>query len=122
ERMAQASWWMRMRVPAGLVALAACVLIAFGIAFHNRAGSPQLIVHIGPDKQPAGPAPVMLVEGPTVDLPQGAVVSEITVEAGGSYAKDSSLSPYADEIDNRPARVVIASGINPNQPPAVFPY
>ena len=109
ERMAQASWWLRMRSPAGL-AMAASVLLAIGISsFVLLHSSPSPDLAQMPSVAHAQTA-MLIVEGPQSDEPSGDVVSQITVAAGGSYAKDSSLNPYADDIDTRPSRVVIASG------------
>jgi anti-sigma factor RsiW len=123
ERVDRASQWLRMRLPTGM-AIAACALLAIGLGIHLLSQS----------SQPAGPTSItssqgrqvataiISVEGPQSDAPNGPVVSQISIEAGGSYAKDSSLSPYADEMDNRPSRVVIASGLNTEQSRSSFPY
>lgn len=99
-RMRRASWLMR---PAGL-AMAASVMIAFGIAAHfmltQKSSTP-----IHPSASHS-----LVIELSEPDKPQGKVVSEISVSAGGAYAKDSTLAPYADDIDTRPSHVVIASG------------
>ena len=114
-RVARASWWMRIRMPAGLAA-AACALLAVGIGVHllTSRNSP-LGGGIGSPAHPGGPGHIVVasisVEGPQEDAPPGPEIAEVSIGAGGSYAKDASLDPYADEIDNRPARVVIASGI-----------
>ena len=58
-----------------------------------------------------GPGPVaMVIEGPEEEKPVGAVVSEVSIGPGGTYAKAPSLAPYAEEMDSRPTRVVIAAG------------
>jgi anti-sigma factor RsiW len=121
ERVARASLWMRMRLPAG-IAIAASALLAIGIAMHLLSQSPQ-------DTGPYRLVPVQSnatamidVQGPQSDAPSGPVVLQITIAAGGNYAKDSSLSPYADEMDSRPSRVVIASGLTAEQPRLGFPY
>jgi hypothetical protein len=109
QRVEQASWRLRMWSPAGL-AMAASVLLAIGVSsyvmLHSTATTNQAQVSSVAHTQTA----MLIVEGPQSDEPDGAVVSQITVAAGGSYAKDSSLNPYADDIDTRPSRVVIASG------------
>jgi anti-sigma factor RsiW len=121
ERVARASWWLRMRVPAGL-AMAASVLLAIGLSFHFL-GSRSAVHDSGSVNQTHGTqTAVLIVEGPQSDVPTGEVVSQITIAAGGSYAKDSSLTPYADEMNTRPARVVIASGVTLEQPRLGFPY
>jgi hypothetical protein len=109
ERMAQASWWLRMRSPAGL-AMAASVLLAIGLSFYALMQSGQTSAPNPVETIAHSQTAMLMVEGPQSDRPDGDVVSQITVAAGGSYAKDSSLNPYADEIDSRPSRVVIASG------------
>ena len=115
-RVARASWWMRIRIPAGLAA-AACALLAVGIGIHLLSSRNATIG--GGGGSPGHPAPItvasIIVQGPQEDAPSGPEVAEVSISAGGSYAKDASLDPYADEIDNRPARVVIASGIEPER-------
>lgn len=122
ERVARASWWFRHRVPAGL-AIAASVLVAIGIAVHVLMPGSSPEQDRDPAKNLGTPTMAMLnVEGPQEDAPSGPEVTQISIGAGGSYAHDSSLAPYADEIDNRPSRVVIASGLAPEQPRAGYPY
>ena len=105
SRMRRASWLIRP-VRAGWLALAASVLIAGGIAIHFMTGTRN------PVNVPDGTAAprTLLVEVSQPDRPEGKVVSEISIGAGGAYAKDPTLAPYADDIDTRPAHVVIASG------------
>jgi anti-sigma factor RsiW len=121
ERVARASLWMRMRLPAGL-AVAASALLAIGIAIHLLSPSSHVAApaHVVPVQNNA--TAMIDVEGPQSDAPNGPVIVQITVAAGGNYAKDSSLSPYADEMDSRPSRVVIASGLTAEQPRLGFPY
>lgn len=122
DRVAEASWWMRLRIPAGL-AIAASALLAIGIAIRVLTSGNQYPTPRGPDKPPGNQAVAILsVEGPQEDAPAGPAVTQISIGAGGSYANASPLAPYVDEIDNRPSRVVIASGLNPDQPPVNFPY
>jgi hypothetical protein len=120
ERVDRASWMLRWRVPKGL-AIAASALLAIGIAItvvmHSSHTNPSHPFQVHP-----APTPVLFVEGPQVDRPQGPVVTEISIAAGGSYAKDPSLSPYDDELDRRPSRVVIASGVASDRPRLGFPY
>jgi anti-sigma factor RsiW len=122
ERVARASRWMRFRLPAGL-AVAASALIAIGIAAHllmhgrsatTNPGSQMTSHHVV--------VATLTVQGPQEDVPGGPVITDISIAAGGSYAKDSSLDPYADEIDSRPARIVIASGMEPDRPLAGSPF
>jgi anti-sigma factor RsiW len=106
SRMRRASWLIRPIRP-GWLAIAASVLIAGGIAIHFMTGSRRPIAN----PTHGTPAPgSLLVEVSQPDRPEGKVVSEISIGAGGAYAKDSTLAPYADDIDTRPAHVVIASG------------
>jgi hypothetical protein len=113
-RMKRASWLIRP-VRSGWLALAASVLIAGGIAAHFMIGQKN-------PNPTAGAAPhSLLVEFSQPDRPQGKVVSEISISAGGAYAKDSTLAPYADDIDTRPAHVVIASGAS-TQTPSGLPF
>src|SRR5260370_6950221 len=99
--------WVRRAVGKGWVAVAASVMIAGGIAIPYRTGSRSPIAN----PTHGTPAPgSLLVEVSQPDRPEGKVVSEISIGAGGAYAKDSTLAPYADDIDTRPAHVVIASG------------
>jgi anti-sigma factor RsiW len=122
ERVARASGWMRFRLPAGL-AVAASALLAIGLAAYVLTrGRPN---SVNPGAQPAPnhvTVATLSVEGPRADVPEGPEVTEISIGAGGQYAKDSSLDPYADEIDTRPARVVIASGIEPERPLPGSPF
>jgi len=53
----------------------------------------------------------MVIEGPQEDSPAGPMVTEVSIGPGGTYAKAPALAPYADEIDSRPTRVVIAAGM-----------
>ena len=64
----------------------------------------------------------MVIEGPREDQPAGKVVEEISIGPGGSYAKAPSLAPYAEEIDTRPARVVIAAGVSLEDAPPASPF
>src|SRR5882724_11790544 len=119
ERFERASWAIRMRSP-GVLALAASVVLAAAIslklmtASHHGAGGPQI--------QPT-PSPVaMLIEGPQEDQPAGRVVEEISIGPGGTYAKAPSLAPYAEEIDTRPTRVVIAAGMLMDEDPPASPF
>lgn len=122
DRMAAASWWMRLRIPAGL-AIAASALLAIGLAIRMNSGGNQYATPRGHDKPLGQQAVAMLsVQGPQEDAPAGPAITQISIGAGGSYANASPLAPYANEIDNRPSRVVIASGLNPDQPPVNFPY
>jgi hypothetical protein len=131
ERVERASMVMRMRYTAA-VAVAAMVLLAGGLAIHSllqsSSGNGGPIAHNdgGQPKLNTGSVSavaVLTVEGPKADVPQGPAVEEITIGAGGAYAADASGSPYADEIDSRPGRVVIASGISPSidRPQVGFP-
>ena len=120
EQDRQTSWRMRIWSPAGL-AMAASVLLAVGLSsyvlLHSSANSGPATVTSQAHLQTA----MLMVEGPQSDKPEGAVVSQITVAAGGSYASDSTLNPYADDIDTRPSRVVIASGVSLDGPRLGFP-
>jgi anti-sigma factor RsiW len=123
ERADRASWWLRHRLPTS-VAIAASVFIAIGVAIHvlvpHRS---HAVADRGPAKELSHQTVAMLnVQGPQEDAPSGPEVTQISIGAGGSYAKDSALAPYADEIDNRPSRVVIASGMSAVQPSVGFPY
>ena len=121
SRMRQASWWMRVRVPA-FVAMAASVLIAAGITV-------QLLRSGGttpPNPQMSkGVQTVLDVRGPDLDVESGPEVTDVAIGPGGSYAKASSLAPYADDIDTRPSRVVVAAGVSPAeqaQSQSAFPF
>ena len=115
-RMKRASWLIRP-ARAGWLALAASVLIAGGIAAHFMIGQKNQTSAPGVTAAPRS----LLVELSQPDSPQGKVVSEIAIGAGGAYAKDSTLAPYADDIDTRPAHVVIASGAS-TQTPSGLPF
>lgn len=118
-RADRASWAMRLVRRPAWVAAAASVLIAAGISLHFMLGTGQ-----GPSRTTPAVHPIrheMLVEVSQPDRPAGPVVSRISIGAGGAYASESSLAPYADEIDTRPARVVIASDA-PVQSQAGLPF
>lgn len=122
DRVARASWWVRFRLPAGL-AVAASALLAIGIAAYVLMHGRPATLHPGSHATPNHVVIATLtVEGPQADAPGGTVITDVSIGAGGSYAKDSSLDPYADEIDSRPARVVIASGIEQERPLAGSPF
>jgi len=119
ERTRRASWWIRLRGPMSLAAAASVILVA-GISLRYL---------LGPRPTPT-PNPIvtppqvnsLIVQGPQEDRPEGRQVAEISIGPGGSYAKESGLAPYMDEIDARPARVLMASGIAPEQPATAFPF
>jgi anti-sigma factor RsiW len=115
ERVARASSMMKMRWPS-YAAAAACVGLVAGIAMHLLS---QPRGQMGRSGGVAAPI-AMVVEGPQEDSPGGPMVTEVSIGPGGSYTKASSLAPYADEMDSRPTRVVIAAGmpIEPEAPPA----
>ena len=123
QRAARASWWIRHRLPTSL-AVAASAFIAIGVAIHLLVPHhSQAVADHGPVKELGHHAMAMLnVQGPQEDVPSGPEVTQISIGAGGSYAKDSALAPYADEIDSRPARVVIAIGLNADQGSVGSPY
>lgn len=122
DQTARASWWFRHRIPAGL-AIAASVLVAIGIAMNVLMPGNSPVENRGPVKKLGSETTAMLnVEGPEADVPSGPQVTQISIGAGGTYAHESSLAPYADEIDNRPSRVVIASGLAQEQPRVGYPY
>jgi anti-sigma factor RsiW len=116
-RVRRASWVIGFTRKTGWMAVAASVLIAAGISLHFLMGPKST-------NPVAGPQPsrgTLLVEVSEPDRPEGPVVSDISVGAGGAYAKDSSLAPYADDIDSRPSHVIIASGAS-TQSPANLPF
>lgn len=119
----RASWWLRHRLPTSL-ALAASMFIAIGVAIHLLAPQRSHVVAVHSQLRELGSQAVAMldVQGPQEDVSSGPQVTQISIGAGGSYTKDSALAPYADEIDNRPARVVIASGMSTEQPSVGFPY
>jgi hypothetical protein len=106
ERVERASWAMRIRSP-WVMATAASVGLVLGLAVHYA-----MTPHAGTPVVPTGPvARVDLrVEGPQEDRPVGPVVTEVSIGPGGTYAKAPSFAPYADEMNARPTRVVIAAG------------
>jgi len=117
-RMQRSSWAIRLTRKTGWIAVAASVLIAAGVAVHFLTGTRGTEpVAVGPQ----APAGTLLVQVSEPDRPEGPIVSEISIGAGGTYAKDSSLSPYADDIDSRPSHVIIASGAS-TPSPANLPF
>ncbi|HEY8748563.1 MAG TPA: hypothetical protein VIM11_11355, partial [Tepidisphaeraceae bacterium] len=105
-RVARASWMMKMRWP-GYAAAAASVGLIAGIAMHLLSQPRGQL-----DGTHDGTASVaMVIEGPQEDSPAGPMVTEVSIGPGGTYAKAPALAPYADEIDSRPTRVVIAAGM-----------
>lgn len=113
-RMDRASWLLRMRMP-GALAAAASVLIVGGIAVHYLLGT-RPATHPNPQLNRMASS-TLLVEGPQPDRVSAAQVTEISIGPGGVYAKDSSLAPYADEIDTRPSHVIIAGAASVGQRP-----
>ena len=118
QRLEQSSRRMRIGFPM-ILAAAASVLLAVGIGIHLFSGKSTSTKEVAKNVEPAH---ALIVLGPVSDAPEGRVVTEISISAGGTYAKDESLAPYADDIDTRPARVIIASGMTPQQTPPGFPY
>jgi anti-sigma factor RsiW len=114
ERVARASWMLRFRSPAILAAVASVGLIA-GISL-------RLLFQARQQVTGTAQTVAMVVEGPQEDAPNGPAVTEVSIGPGGTYAKDSSLAPYADEIDSRPSRVVIAAGMPTEEAPPASPY
>lgn len=118
SRTRRASWWIQFRVPAGLAA-AASVILVVGIWTHHL---------LGPKPTPrANPGAsinltALIVQGPQEDKAEGRQVADVSIGPGGSYAKESQLAPYMDQIDIRPARVLMASGITPEQPTGASPF
>ena len=105
ERAARASWAIRaLRNPA-LVALAASVVLAAGIAIHFLARGPA-----GQPTPPVQRTMALVVEGPQEDQSTAPAVEEVSIGPGGTYAHASSLALYADDIDTRPTRIVLAAG------------
>jgi anti-sigma factor RsiW len=105
ERVTRVSWILRASRQ-GYVAVAASIVLAAAIAVHFLR-TPQ---EAHPSNvQPPAPLVALDVQGPQEDQPQGPSVEEVAIGPGGSYAHASSLAPYADEIDTRPARVVLAA-------------
>ena len=109
---------LRIGRPA-ILTIAASVLLAAGVGVHLLVGRFSSVPN---PVQSVATAGRLEVQGPTPDAPGGNAVIQIAISAGGTYAKDESLAPYADDIDTRPARVVIASGMTPQQTPPGFPY
>ena len=107
ERTERASWAIRLLRNPAYVALAASVLIAVGLAIHFMTQN-----HPGGSTTPSPSAAVVAldVQGPQEDRSAGPPVEEVSIGPGGSYSHASSLAPYADEIDTRPTRVVVAAG------------
>jgi anti-sigma factor RsiW len=101
--------WVRMAAP---FALAASVLIAAGLAirFVHFSAHPPLA---GMTSQNA--SSVAIVTGPQAEIADAASQSEIWVGPARLVAADSILPHYSDDVIARPARVTVASGINPPQ-------
>ena len=117
--LAGASFWMRLRTPVALAA-AASVLLAIGLAVHMSLGRKGAI---GIGTAPVGSQVVVTDVRLSEEEPSGGpAVIDVSIGPGGRYANDDSpLAPYADEIDSRPARVIIASGIAPEVVRVSFP-
>lgn len=116
SRARRASWWIQFRVPVGLAAAASIILVV-GIWLHYL---------VGPKPTPTPNAVptlnALIVQGPEADKPQGRQIADVSIGPGGSYAKEPQLAPYMDQIDIRPARVLMASGITPQQPTGGSPF
>lgn len=122
ERTARASWWLRLRAPVGIAA-AASVLLASAIAIHSLLGTkPDATRQVNPGLV-ATATPAMIVHGPQADGPEGPVAIQISIGPGGQYASEPSAAPYADDIDGQSSRVLVASGLSPEQTATVgFPF
>lgn len=118
SRTRRASWWIQFRIPAGLAA-AASVILVVGIWTHHLLGPKPT-----PAPNPGGSTNLtaLIVQGPQEDRAEGRQVADVSIGPGGSYAKESQLAPYMDQIDIRPARVLMASGITPEQPAGASPF
>jgi len=121
ERVARASWAMRVRSP-WFMAVAASVGVVLGLSVfytvHQRGENPGVAGGV------TMPQVALVVEGPQEEQPVGPVVTEVSIGPGGSYAKAPSLAPYADEMDARPTRVAIAAGtpVAAEEAPAPSPF
>ena len=113
-RMRKASWAIRFH-PSAFIALAASVLLAMGIAIHVFMGTKT---SPNPTHPAIAPATALLVQGPQEEKGPGPAVMDVAIGPGGTYAKAPSLAPYADEIDSRPAHVVIAASYSPEPAPS----
>lgn len=96
--------WVRMGAWA---AMAACVVIAVGVAFQlTRHGSPQQ-----PTQLPSGNAvAVVHVVGPQIEVASGPAVEQVSIGPPPALAKASGVGFYDEGIVSAPAQVVIASG------------
>jgi anti-sigma factor RsiW len=111
RRVARASLAMKIRSP-WVMAVAASVGLVVGMALHFVVSPHGSVAMHGI----SGGTPVaMVIEGPAEDAPAGPVVTEVSIGPGGTYAKAPSLAPYADQMDSRPTRVVIAAGDGTDQ-------
>jgi anti-sigma factor RsiW len=99
--------WVRMAAP---LALAASVLISAGLAIR--------LIHFGASPAPtgngsAGGPAIAVITGPQPETSSAPALLEISVGPAHSVAGDSILPHYSDDVISRPARVTVASGINP---------
>ncbi len=96
--------WVRMGAWA---AMAACVVIAVGVAFQlTRHGSSQQ-----PAQLPTGNAvAVVHVVGPQIEVAGGLAVEQVSIGPPPTLAKASAAGFYDEGILASPAQVVIASG------------
>jgi anti-sigma factor RsiW len=106
-----AAWWSPARL-----ALAASVLVASAVGIsvytsmqHNSTAPAH---HDHDVAVVTAPASVSIVTGPVAEAaPDG--VSEVSIGPAPQVAGTSDVSRYSNDLVTRPARLVIASGINP---------
>jgi anti-sigma factor RsiW len=92
--------WVRA---GGWLAMAACVLIAVGVAFH--------LLSVPTPKQMGAPAGALVqVTGPQAEPSGGPVVAQISIGPAAALADRSDLPMYGDNILNSPSQLIIASG------------
>jgi anti-sigma factor RsiW len=102
------------------MALAASLLLASAIGF-------TIYLSGGHATAPTGAVAtankgVLIVTGPLAEAAPDNVVSEITIGPPANSADKFSLAQYSHDVVTRPARVVIASGINPPSDLSSLPY
>jgi anti-sigma factor RsiW len=106
----------RLNVP---LALAASLLIASAIGFTFYLSGRTPVTDRGTFA--VAKQHVLIVTGPLAEAaPNG--VSEIAIGPPASAHDKFSVARYSQELVTRPARLVIASGINPPSDPSSLPY
>ena len=98
--------WVKVAAP---LAVAACLMIATGLAFrafHTHPGhsiGPVAKLHVSP--------PELVVVGPQAERATGPAEVQVAIGPAKAIAGQAVLVQYSDEIISRPSHVAVASGM-----------